>query len=393
MVNCRARRGTRFSIAHPLSSAVSARFPTSDFRLPTSEPMTSIWQDFQGHDAQIAMFRRAIGRGRLGQSYLFVGPSGIGKRTFARKLATCLFCKEHAETELEACGECPACRQMAASSYPDYYEVGLPEGKNEIPLELMIGKRDERGRAGLCHDIAMTPMAGSRRIGVINDAPRLNEEGVNSFLKTLEEPPAGALLILIAEQPGDVLPTIRSRCQIVSFQPLSEAVIAELLLAQGLTEDPSAARSIAMLSEGSLAMARRLVTPELQELRQAAREVFERRPFSAAEAGATLSKLIESAGDTIAQREATIWLARFLATFFRQVNRSLLLEDASDPQSRAFGERLVRAAGDETEAVERLGALTARVGDLGWQVGLYVQPRVCVETLFYDLGNCLRGEA
>lgn len=337
------------------------------------------------------MFRRAINRGRLGQSYLFVGPAGIGKRTFARTLATCLFCERHEEGELEACGECPACRQMAAGNYPDYYEIGVPEGKNEIPITAMVGESDERGRAGLCHDITLTPMAGQRRIGIIDDVARLNRYAANSFLKTLEEPPAGALLILIAEQPGDVLPTIRSRCQLLTFQPLADDDIAELLLSLKWTADPQEARALARLSEGSLALAKRLTDPELRGLRSATREVFGHRPFDAAGAGAKLAKMVEGSGDTIAQRDATIWMTRFLAEFLRQVSRSLLRDDQSDAEALQFGERLLRALGNETEAVERLGELTARASDAIWQVGLYVQPRVCIESLFYDLGNRLRG--
>lgn len=140
-------------------------------------------------------------------------------------------------------------------------------------------------------------------------------------------------------------------------------------------------------------MAKRLIDPELRGLRSATRDVFARKPFDAAGAGARLAKIVEGAGDTIAQREATIWLTRFLAEFFRQVSRSLLLEDSADGEARQFGERLLRAVGNETEAVERLAELTARTSDVPWQVGLYVQPRICIESLFYDLGNRLRGKA
>src|SRR5690606_1058810 len=82
-------------------------------RAPVGHSMTSIWDGFRGHHDQIEMFRRATARGRLAQAYLFVGPPGVGKRTFARKLAECLFCERHDEAELEACGECSACRMMS----------------------------------------------------------------------------------------------------------------------------------------------------------------------------------------------------------------------------------------------------------------------------------------
>lgn len=356
------------------------------------ETDTSIWRDFHGHAAQVDMFRRAISRDRLGQSYLFVGPSGIGKFLFARKLATCLVCQNTTDSELEACGNCPACHQMAAGTYPDYYEVGLPPGKNEIPVKAMVGDMDERGRSGLCHDIMLTPMAGSRRIGVIDQVGRLNPVGANAFLKTLEEPPEGALLILIAEQPRDVLPTIRSRCQIVSFQPLAEQDLRQIILAQEIASTAAEASELARMSDGSLEVARRLADPELQEMRKAIWEVFARRPFDASGAGERLAKIAEQAGDTAAQRESTLWMARFLATYFGLVNRSLLGDDTIAPEPSHFGKRLLQATGDESEALELLADLTLRVGDVADQIHLYVQPRICIEALFYDFANRLRRE-
>ena len=104
-----------------------------------------IWDSLKGHQHQMEMFRRAIGRNRLAHAYLLIGPSGIGKRYFAKLLAQCLFCPQFSDEELEACGECHACRQMQAGTHPDLLEIGLPDGKRSIPLELLIGDRTENG--------------------------------------------------------------------------------------------------------------------------------------------------------------------------------------------------------------------------------------------------------
>ncbi|MEZ6048977.1 MAG: hypothetical protein R3C11_26055 [Planctomycetaceae bacterium] len=135
-------------------------------------------------------------------------------------------------------------------STPDLFLLGLPEGKSEIPIELFIGPRENRG-TGLCHDISLRPMSACRKIAIINDAHLLNEASGNALLKTLEEPPEKSILILIAEQEQRILQTIRSRCQLVRFDPLPESDVVELMLAAGLVEDREKAVEIARYSEGA----------------------------------------------------------------------------------------------------------------------------------------------
>ena len=114
--------------------------------------MTSAWQSLKGHQEQRALFARSLARGRLSHAYVLTGPDGIGKRKFARLLAQSMFCREHAEGEIEACGECRACRGFVAGNWPDFMEIGLPAGKTEIPISLILGDADKRGREGLCYD-------------------------------------------------------------------------------------------------------------------------------------------------------------------------------------------------------------------------------------------------
>ena len=160
------------------------------------------WQGILGHDAVAEQFRRALARGRLASSFLFVGPSGIGKRTFALKLAQALLCSRRPEAELAPCGECSSCIQLLAGTHPDLLQVARPKDKSFLPLELLIGDKEHRMRQGLCHDIALKPFMGGRRVAILNDADYLNAEGANSLLKTLEEPPPRSVLILIALAPA-----------------------------------------------------------------------------------------------------------------------------------------------------------------------------------------------
>ena len=86
-----------------------------------------MWQGIHGHDQIVEQFRRALRRGRLASSFLFAGPAGVGKRTFALKLAAALLCDNRAEEDLDPCGECPACVQVAAGTHPDVEIVAKPE--------------------------------------------------------------------------------------------------------------------------------------------------------------------------------------------------------------------------------------------------------------------------
>ena len=118
------------------------------------------WHEIHGHDDVVEQFRRALARGRLASSFLFAGPAGVGKRTFALKLAQAMLCQTRPEEALDPCGACPSCVQVAAGTHPDLDVVGKPADKSFIPLELLIGDREHRRREGLCHNIAMKPSSG-----------------------------------------------------------------------------------------------------------------------------------------------------------------------------------------------------------------------------------------
>ncbi len=225
------------------------------------------WHGIEGHDAVVELFRRALERQRLASSFLFAGPSGIGKRTFALKLAQAMLCQSGPEAALDPCETCPSCTMVLAGTHPDLDLVGKPADKAFLPLELLIGQREHRRQEGLCHNISLKPFMGGRKIAVIDDADFLNAEGANCLLKTLEEPPPQSVLILIGTSPAKQLPTIRSRCQLVRFQPLSAEVVAEVLLSKGLVADAAEARRLAQHAEGSVQRALELADPALWAFR------------------------------------------------------------------------------------------------------------------------------
>jgi DNA polymerase-3 subunit delta' len=282
------------------------------------------WHGIQSHDEIVDRFRIAIERNRLASTFLFVGPGGIGKRAFALKLAAALLCETSPETDFNPCGTCPACQQVNSGSHPDLELVAKPKNKSAIPIELFIGDREHRRREGLCHNIGLKPFRGGRKIAIIDDADYLNQEGANCLLKTLEEPPPRSVLILIGTSVQKQLPTIRSRCQIVRFQPLPDEVLADLILSQQLVENHDQAATLAQLSHGSLEAAAKLVDPEIREFRAALFEQLSLIDVSQNGFPKQLTSFCEAAGKEATKRRVRLEAVVDMAVeFYRELVRSL----------------------------------------------------------------------
>ncbi len=226
-----------------------------------------MWQGIQGHDEVVARFRRTLAAGRLASTYLFIGQEGVGKRALALKLAQALLCTRSDATSLDPCSVCESCVLAAAGTHPDLHVVERLPGAKFLKIEQFIGDREHRHREGLCHEIALRPLVGRRRVAIIDDADWLNQESANALLKLLEEPPPGTVIILIGTSRSRQLPTILSRAQLVRFQPLPVEAVFELALAQGLASDAGAAAELADRSGGSLVRARELADPLLEQAR------------------------------------------------------------------------------------------------------------------------------
>lgn len=207
------------------------------------------------HEEVYRRFRRTLAHHRLASTYLFVGPDGVGKRSFARLLTAALLCKGAPDADLSPCGHCESCRLLAAGNHPDVIQVARPDGKSVLPIDLFIGDKEHRNQEGLCHEIALKPFLGDRRVAIIDDADDLNVESANCLLKTLEEPPPRSLLILVGRSLSRQLPTIRSRCQVVRFGPLAEATVARVLRDEGLLEEGEDADRLAAAGGGSVSRA------------------------------------------------------------------------------------------------------------------------------------------
>jgi DNA polymerase-3 subunit delta' len=294
------------------------------------------WDRIRGHDAARQKFQTALDRGRLGQAYLLVGPEGVGKRLFARELAKALLC-ERPPAPLTACDRCASCAQVDARTHPDVFAVRTPEGKHELPIDEM---------RAFCAQMALKPTRGSRKLGIVEDADDFNDASANCFLKTLEEPPPGSLLLLLATNTERQLSTILSRCQVVRFAPLRPDDLRAVLREQGV-EDAARIDQLVRLSDGSVSQAMALNDEEFWKVRQTLIEgLTTPRPGFQALAQ-TWTHFYEEAGkDTAAQRLRVSLVIRFLVEALRHALRLAIgadvdgLEAGEADRLRGFADRL-----------------------------------------------------
>jgi DNA polymerase-3 subunit delta' len=342
------------------------------------------WHGIEGHDDVVEQFRRALVRGRLASSFLFVGPSGIGKRAFAMKLAQAMLCETRAETLLDPCGACPSCTQIAASTHPDISLVSKPDDKAFIPLELLIGEREHRRREGLCHDIGLKPYLGKRKIAIIDDADHLNAEGANALLKTLEEPPPHSVLILIGTSPAKQLPTIRSRCQLIRFRPLPLDVVSKLLVAKGLIADASEAERLARYCDGSIRRALELNDRALWSFRNTLFGRLAEPVLSSVELAKTTAAFIDEAGkEASARRVRFRQVTGFAAEFYRELLHVQC--GTSGSNDRELREHVTRALERGQNSPETTAARLDRCLDATAQIDRNANQSTLIECWLDDL--------
>ncbi len=201
------------------------------------------------------LLRRAVARGRLGQAYLFSGPAGIGKRALAVHFAQMILCQEAGE---RPCFQCSPCRKVERGIHPDLRLIAAE--KKVISIDQI--------REEIQHEVALKPYDAEYRMYIISNFQRATLAAANCLLKTLEEPPQHAVLILTTTEAADMPPTIVSRCQVVRLRPPTVLEIAVGLEHHCQVED-SRAKLLARLCGGRTCWAlAAAVDPQLLEERQ-----------------------------------------------------------------------------------------------------------------------------
>lgn len=208
-----------------------------------------------GHDRQAAMLLGAARGGRLHHGWILAGPSGIGKASFARALALRLLAEAAgpapAEEGLAVPPGHPIAKLIEAEAHPDFAELRCLEKETGTARNISVDQV-----RGLQRLIQSAPSLSSRRIVLIDSADDLERGAANALLKTLEEPPADMLFLLVSHAPGRLLPTIRSRCRTLRFDPLDDADMRAVLRAVG--GDMTAQEVDALLAVGEGAPGRAL---------------------------------------------------------------------------------------------------------------------------------------
>lgn len=335
------------------------------------------WQRVLGHQRQQEMFANAVRRDRLGHAYLFAGPDGVGKKLFAKILAQSLLCSNRLPGELSACGECSGCRQVLSGTHPDLMQIALPEGKSELPIDLFVGSADKRGREGLCHELSLSPMLGGHRIAIIDDADKMNIASGNSLLKTLEEPGPGAVLILIAIDPDQVIQTIRSRCQSVYFGTLEPADISAVLQMQGVESSEAEISQAVQRANGSVGKAMRWLQHSEEQGNidaDAIAKALDRGPFRAGDLAAAGEAILNQyKSDPLSQRGAAKGIIESCLSWFHQsLTKSSNEGETNSLQQDAWAEAMERCF-DAIMQIDRRATVTT-----------------CLDAFYHDLEIHLR---
>jgi len=253
--------------------------------------------DTIGHEWLITLLERAVRGGHLAHTYLFAGQKGVGKTHLARRLAAMLNCTGGSI----ACGDCSTCTRIAHDAHPDVRVVRPDDGRVKI----------DQVRS-LQHDLSLSPYEGRWRVAILTEFERATPEAANALLKTLEEPPSKAVLVLTASDPSLLLPTVVSRCQVLAVRGVRREVIARALVERWRVEDEQA-QFLAALSGGRVGWAIRAAT-DPEALRRREEDL---RTLRTLLAGGWAERIL--AAEELAQRDDLPELLRLWQSWWRDL--------------------------------------------------------------------------
>jgi DNA polymerase-3 subunit delta' len=296
-----------------------------------------------GHDRVKGLLARALGQGRLPPALLLSGPEGVGKRTLAIEAARGLLCDNGPG---EPCNTCRTCDRTARGIHPDLIVVEPETATGFLARETI---KIEHIRDAV-REILGLPFEARARVVILDDAHAMTEQAMNALLKALEEPPATSHLVLVTASPRALLPTIRSRCQVLRFGPLPAAILEKHLQERhGLTADE--ARLRASLSGGSLGAAVAFEADGYRAVRDLLIAGFSRLPALGPLERMDFAQKLDEADDPM-----------LVMTALRSILRDVAALRAGSPPESALN----RDAAEALAALARgpLGARAVALGDV-----------------------------
>lgn len=336
-----------------------------------------------GNERAKETLRRMLRQGRVPGALLFAGEEGTGKKLFALELARALNCR--APEAVGGCGRCPACVRVGKYDYPatddrdahkkiiwsEHPDVGLVRPYNRAILVDAV--RDVE------RETNFRPVEGAARVFIIDDADRLNESSSNALLKTLEEPHATSHLVLITARPASLLPTIRSRCQVVRFAPLSADEIEQHLVREHKRAGKEA-RLAAHLSGGRMGRALSMDVDAYREGRERMLEVLDALAVTGDRA-----RLLRAAEDLGDAKNKDTYEPRL--GVLETLIHDLWLLSLNVPEAALVNEDLRERLSKTSAGLRpaRAALWLARIEELRAQLAVNVNRRVATDALFLSM--------
>jgi len=320
-----------------------------------------------GHEWAVDMLKKHVVRGTMRHAYLFAGPPGLGRRTLALRFAQALNCETPAGAGIP-CGECRNCRQIASMQHPDLMVIRADAEGGTMKVDQI---REAR------RTLTLKPYAANYRVALFLRFQEANDSAANALLKTLEEAPSYAVLILTADNPEQLLPTIVSRCEVLRLRPLGIEEVRGALEEKGFEANQS--KLIAHISGGRFGYARRLLESEtlLTEREERLNDLQNLITASRVEKFSYADKLAKDKDSM--RRVMLIWLSYWRDVMLRtaqaetplvNLDRNLEIEDISQRMDLSSARLVVRDLESTLEKMER-----------------NVNSRLLAEVLLLDLPN------
>ena len=328
--------------------------------------MNSNWE-LTGHEWAVDMLKKHIIHGSTRHAYLLAGPPGLGRRTLAVRFAQALNCQTPVETGI-ACGVCRDCKQIESMKHAD---LTIVQSDSEGGILKVDQIREAR------KTLILKPYMSKYRVALFLRFQEANDNAANALLKTLEEAPSYAVLILTADNPEQLLPTILSRCEVLRLRPLRVEKVQKALEGRGV--ETSRARLIAHISGGRMGYAIRLIENDtlLERREERLNDLLTLLPASRVEKFAYADKL---AKDKDAMRQTiSFWISYWRDVMLRaaqaetplvNVDRNLEIEDLAGRMDLPSARTVVGGLENALEKLER-----------------NVNPRLLAEVLLLDLPN------